>query len=196
LGYHVARVEATPWKEYSHLGLNRVTLEGEARIATAPRFTVKSVETKRVKSKPSPPFTTASLQQVAANQLRFATSRTMKIAQGLYEGIDIQTGEGSVGLITYMRTDSTNLSGESVQAVRGLIEQSFGEKYVPTKPIHYASGKQAQEAHEAIRPTDVRRTPESLRGHLTTEQHKLYELIWNRFVACQMAFWFSTASTR
>ncbi|HVP09725.1 MAG TPA: type I DNA topoisomerase [Phycisphaerae bacterium] len=196
LGFRIARVDTAPWKEYSHLGLSRVTLTGATEVAAEPRFTVKSVETKRMRSKPSPPFTTATLQQAAANQLRFPTSKTMKVAQSLYEGVDIKTGEGNVGLITYMRTDSTNLSAESVQAVRQMIKEAWGEKYLPGKPVHYASGKQAQEAHEAVRPTDVRRTPESLRGHLTPEQHRLYALIWNRFVACQMseAAWDSTAA--
>jgi DNA topoisomerase-1 len=194
LGYHVDRVDTVPWREYSHLGLSRITLAGETNLASAPRFTIKSVETKRMRPKPSPPFTTATLQQAAANQLRFPTSKTMKVAQSLYEGVDLNTGEGNVGLITYMRTDSTNLSSESVQAVRQFIQESFGAPYVPAKPNRYASAKQAQEAHEAIRPTDVRRTPELLRGHMTPEQHRLYTLIWNRFVACQMteAVWDST----
>ena len=194
IGYHVARVDTIPWKEYAHLGLSRITLAGETRLASVPRFAVKSVDTKRMRPRPSAPFTTASLQQAAANQLRFQTSKTMKVAQSLYEGVDLKTGEGSVGLITYMRTDSTNLSSESVQAVRRMIQESFGDKYVPEKPNVYASSKQAQEAHEAIRPTDVTRTPESLRGHLAPEQHRLYTLIWNRFVACQMteAAWDST----
>lgn len=194
LGFRVDRVDAAPWREYSHLDLDRITLVGETNLASAPRFVVKSVETKRMRSKPSAPFTTATLQQAAANQLRFPTSRTMKVAQSLYEGVDLKTGEGSVGLITYMRTDSTNLSAESVKATRLLIKDSFGDSYIPAKPIFYTSRKQAQEAHEAIRPTDVRRTPESLRGHVTPEQHRLYTLIWNRFVACQMteAVWDST----
>jgi len=194
LGYHVERIDASPWKEYSHLGLSRIAIVGQTKPASVPRFTVKSVDTKRMRSRPSAPFTTASLQQAAANQLRFQTSKTMKVAQSLYEGVDLKTGEGSVGLITYMRTDSTNLSSESVQAVRRMIQESFGDKYLPEKPSVYASSKQAQEAHEAIRPTDVMRTPDSLRGHLAPEQHRLYTLIWNRFVACQMteAVWDST----
>ncbi len=195
LGFHVDRVESAPWKEYSHLGLSRIVLVGDAKLASAPRFSVKSVDTKQMRSKPSPPFTTATLQQAAANQLRFPTSKTMKVAQSLYEGVDLKSGEGSVGLITYMRTDSTNLSAESVQAARQLIQEAFGDAYVPAKPLRYSSRQQAQEAHEAVRPTDVRRTPESLRGHVTPEQHRLYTLIWNRFVACQMtdAVWDSTA---
>lgn len=120
----------------------------------------------------------------------------MKIAQALYEGIDIKTGEGSVGLITYMRTDSTNLSKESVQAARHFITEEYGNKYLPEQPKVYASSKKAQEAHEAVRPTNVTRTPEAMKGHMTPEQHKLYTLIWNRFVSSQMmpAEWDTTTA--
>ncbi len=194
LGFRVAGVRSEAWEDYSHLGLKKVTLSGRTDPAAAPAFTVKSIDTKRVRTKPSAPFTTASLQQAAANQMRFSTSKTMRVAQALYEGVDIQTGEGNVGLITYMRTDSTNLSAESIGAVRKLIGQTYGERYLPERPNRYASAKQAQEAHEAIRPTDVTLTPDALKGHLTADQHKLYALIWNRFVACQMtpADWDST----
>lgn len=186
LGYQVAHVKAEAWGEYPRLGLKKVELVGEMVPSSAPAFAVKSIETKRTRSKPPAPFTTATLQQTAANQLRMSASRTMRTAQALYEGIDLKTGDGSIGLITYMRTDSRNLSAESVAAVRSWIGDSYGKNYLPARPNFYASGKKAQEAHEAIRPTDVTRTPESLRGHMTTEQHKLYRLIWNRFVAGQM----------
>lgn len=194
LGFHVETQREDAWEEYAQLALRLIELEGTMRVEAAPAFTVKSIETKRTRTKPPSPFTTASLQQAAANQLGFATSRTMKVAQALYEGIDIKTGEGNVGLITYMRTDSTNLSADSIGAVRGYIGAQFGDPYLPEKPNRYQSGKQAQEAHEAIRPTDVARTPDDLRGHMTPEQLKLYTLIWNRFVACQMtpAEWDST----
>jgi len=196
LGFRVEEIIETPWKEYyERLGLRQVRFVGRMDPAKAPEFTVTSIETKRTKSRPSAPFTTASLQQASSNTLGFDTSRTMRIAQGLYEGVDIGTGEGNVGLITYMRTDSTHLSGDSIKAVRGLIGQSFGDKYLPEGPNYYSSSnKQAQEAHEAIRPTDPTRTPQSLRGHLNPDQYKLYDLIWTRFVACQMtsAEWDST----
>lgn len=195
LGYQVRDVKTTEFEEYNHLGLKRIELVGGLDIGQAPKFIVKNVETKRSRTRPSAPFTTATLQQAAANQLRFPTSKTMKVAQALYEGVDIKTGEGNVGLITYMRTDSTNLSRESVEAARDYIGKTFGRDYLPEKPnVYETSAKRAQEAHEAIRPTDVTRSPHVLRGHLSDEQHKLYTLIWNRFVACQMtaAEWDST----
>ncbi len=196
LGFRVTAPRDEPWSEYAHLGLRRVRLEGVFSPEAAPRFTVESVETKRSRSKPSPPFTTASLQQAAANQLRFAAARTMRIAQGLYEGVDLKDGQGPAGLITYMRTDSTNLSAESLSAVRGFIEREYGQKYRPEQANRYGSGEHAQEAHEAIRPTDVTRTPDLVRGHLSDEQFRLYTLIWNRFVACQMtpAEWDATTA--
>lgn len=195
LGFQAGAVHQDEWSDYAHLGLRKVRIEGAIRASGAPDFRVKSIDTKRTNSKPPTPFTTATLQQSAANQLHFAASRTMRIAQGLYEGIDLKTGEGNVGLITYMRTDSRNLSNESITAARQFIGEKYGDKYLPEKPNRYASSEKAQEAHEAIRPTDVTRTPESLRGHLSAEQQKLYTLIWNRFVACQMvpAQWDATA---
>jgi len=197
LGFATKKVSRRQWADYSHLGLRKVSLVGRIEAGSAPAFTVKSIDTKRTRSRPPAPFTTATLQQSAANQLRMSASKTMRIAQGLYEGLDIKTGEGNVGLITYMRTDSRNLSAESITAVRGWIEDTFGSKYRPEKPNRYASGKKAQEAHEAVRPTDVTRTPQAMQGHMTAEQHKLYTLIWNRFVACQMvpAEWDATTVT-
>ena len=149
-------------------------------------YRVAKVERKKQRKNPVPPFITSTLQQEAARKLRFAAKRTMSIAQRLYEGIELGT-EGAVGLITYMRTDSTRLSSDSVQAVRGYIEQMWGKDYVPAKPTLFKSKKSAQDAHEAIRPTDVTRSPEAVAPFLTKEQLALYGLIWKRFVACQMA---------
>lgn len=159
-------------------------------------FTVSKLTTRDSTSKPPPPFITASLQQAAANTLSFAASRTMRVAQQLYEGIDLE-GTGSVGLITYMRTDSTNLSANAVRSVRGYINEQFGKTYLPQKPNVYSSRKSAQEAHEAIRPTDATLTPERLKGDLSAEQFKLYQLVWKRFVACQMtpAQWLVTEAS-
>jgi len=118
--------------------------------------------------------------------LRFSAKKTMMVAQRLYEGVEIPE-EGSVGLITYMRTDSTRVSEGAIAQARELIEKSFGSNYLPEKPNHFRTkSKGAQEAHEAIRPTEVARTPDSLRGALTEEQLKLYTLIWNKFVSSQM----------
>ena len=150
------------------------------------RYAVKSTETKRTTSRAYAPFITSTLQQNASNRLGYATDRTMRLAQGLYEGIEVP-GEGQVGLITYMRTDSTHLSGEALNNARQYIKTTFGDEYLPEKPNFFGStNKAAQEAHEAIRPTDAMRTPDSLRGALKEDQLKLYTLIWERFVSCQM----------
>jgi len=151
-----------------------------------PPMKVAELNQRDRRSKPPAPFITSSLQQTASVQLHFSPSRTMRIAQQLYEGVDIP-GEGSVGLITYMRTDSRHLSKDAVQQCRSLIEQYFGSSYVPDRPNVFTSGKRAQEAHEAIRPSNLTRKPEYLRAALTDEQYKLYEVIWRRFVACQMS---------
>jgi len=150
-----------------------------------PPFVVRGLQQRQGRSRPPGPFTTASLQHAASVQRGFSAARTMRIAQQLYEGVQVP-GEGPVALITYMRTDSTHLSADALKQVRSLIGESFGPRYVPEKPNFFASGKRAQEAHEAIRATDVRRRPEDLRGALSSEQFRLYELIWKRFVACQM----------
>ena len=149
-------------------------------------YTISDIITRRVKSRPAPPFITSTLQQAAANRLGFTAKRTMRIAQQLYEGIDLGS-MGALGLITYMRTDSTNLSNEALNAARHFIETQIGPDYVPEKPNRYASGKSAQEAHEAIRPTDPDLSPDDIKQFLTDEQYKLYDLIWKRFIACQMA---------
>ncbi|GKT08158.1 type I DNA topoisomerase [Desulforhabdus sp. TSK] len=149
-------------------------------------FVVESVERKNRKKNPAPPFITSTLQQDAARKLRFSAKQTMSVAQKLYEGLELGE-EGAVGLITYMRTDSTRLSQEAVQAARVYIEETWGKNYLPGKPAIFKSKSSAQDAHEAIRPTDVRRTPQSISSFLTREQLNLYTLIWKRFVACQMA---------
>lgn len=164
------------------------------RPVGGPSWQVKSLETKRVKSRPNPPFITSTLQQTAANQLDFTAQTTMRIAQGLYEGVSIDD-MGSVGLITYMRTDSTHITNEAIDMARAFIGEQIGEQYLPAKPNWYSSSdKRAQEAHEAIRATDLSLTPDRVRASLNDQQFKLYRLIWERFVACQMteAQWDST----
>jgi len=156
-------------------------------LSGGPAWRAKSIQSKRMKSRPYAPFITSTLQQAAASQLGFSPQLTMNIAQALYEGIKVH-GKGSVGLITYMRTDSTHLSVESINMARKYIGSTFGDSYLPAKPHVFAtSAKAAQEAHEAIRPTDVSLTPEQLRSSLNDRQYKLYKIIWERFVACQMA---------
>lgn len=149
-------------------------------------FSVRELNQKQSTSRPPGPFSTSTLQQAASNQLGFGAQRTMRVAQQLYEGVEIE-GVGAVGLITYMRTDSQNISSEALGMVRGYIQEQFGGKYLPASPNVYAAREGAQEAHEAIRPTDVTLAPAALRNRgLTEEQFRLYELIWKRFVACQM----------
>ncbi|MGD0763950.1 MAG: type I DNA topoisomerase [Roseiarcus sp.] len=156
----------------------------KAALETA-KFTVAEVEAKPLKRHPYPPFTTSTLQQEASRKLGLAPARTMQIAQRLYEGLDI--GEGAVGLITYMRTDGVDLAPEAIAAARKVIVKDFGDAYAPAAPRKYTvKAKNAQEAHEAIRPTEMTRRPRDLARHLEPEQAKLYELIWNRTVACQM----------
>jgi DNA topoisomerase I len=148
-------------------------------------FTVASVEAKPVKRHPQPPFTTSTLQQEASRKLGFAPAHTMRIAQRLYEGIDI--GSEAVGLITYMRTDGVQIDGEAISAARRVIETDYGARYVPPAPRRYETkAKNAQEAHEAIRPTDMACRPSEIKGSLDADQAKLYELIWMRTVASQM----------
>src|SRR6195256_5843826 len=149
------------------------------------KWEVTSVAQKEKKRNPPPPFTTSKLQQAAYNRLRYTAKRTMGVAQRLYEGVELGE-EGSVALITYMRTDSVSVSQDALQQVRELIPERFGSTYLPEKPNYYKSKKDAQEAHEAVRPTDVSRTPEDVRKYLPDDQFKLYQLIWQRFVASQM----------
>ena len=149
------------------------------------QFTISDIQTKVSLSRPSAPFITSTLQQAAANRVGFAAKRTMRVAQQLYEGIDIGSS-GSVGLITYMRTDSTHLSKEAVDSVRDYIGGKLGPDYLPKSARVYSSQKNAQAAHEAVRPTDVNLTPGDVQAYLNEEQFKLYDLVWRRFVACQM----------
>jgi DNA topoisomerase-1 len=148
-------------------------------------YKISDIQTKESISKPAAPFITSTLQQAAANRMGFTTKRTMRVAQQLYEGIDLGS-MGYLGLITYMRTDSTHLSPEALDEARSYINRHIGGEYLPSKANIYASKKTAQQAHEAIRPTDVDFTPEDIRPFLTNEQYKLYDLIWRRFVASQM----------
>ncbi|HOD11624.1 MAG TPA: type I DNA topoisomerase [Candidatus Omnitrophota bacterium] len=148
-------------------------------------FQISDVTEKEVRRNPAPPFITSTLQQEAFNKLGFNTARTMMIAQELYEGVDLGDGE-TVGLITYMRTDSVNIADEAKKRVRDYIGQTFSSEYLPATPNVYKSKKSAQEAHEAIRPSDVFRKPQDIKSFLTEDQYKIYELIWRRFVSCQM----------
>ena len=149
-------------------------------------YVVDTVEAKPVKRNPSPPFTTSTLQQAASSKLGFSASRTMQVAQRLYEGIDL--GGESVGLITYMRTDGVQMAPEAIDAARAAIGEQFGARYVPEKARVYSTkAKNAQEAHEAIRPTDFNRTPDQVKRYLDADQLRLYDLIWKRGIASQMA---------
>lgn len=148
-------------------------------------FHVASIEKKQQKRQPQPPFITSSLQQEAARKLGFTAKKTMQIAQKLYEGMDI--GNETIGLITYMRTDGTTLASEAVEQIRQLIDKNFGDKYLPvSQRVYKSKAKNAQEAHEAIRPTDITLLPEKLKDKLDKDFYKLYDLIWKRTVACQM----------
>jgi DNA topoisomerase-1 len=149
------------------------------------KWQVATVTQKEKKRNPPPPFTTSKLQQAAFNRLRYTAKRTMSLAQKLYEGVELGE-EGSVALITYMRTDSVNVSNDALAQVREFIPERFGSNYLPEKPNFYKSKKDAQEAHEAVRPTDVSRAPEDVRKYLDDDLFKLYQLIWQRFVASQM----------
>ena len=149
-------------------------------------YIVESVEKRQRKRTPPPPFITSTLQQEASRKLGFSAKRTMQIAQQLYEGVELGD-EGSVGLITYMRTDSVRLSNDALQMARAFIRAHYAPDYLPDKPRQYKTKSGAQDAHEAIRPTDVNRTPDAVKPYLTPEQFRLYELIWKRFVASQMA---------
>ncbi|HGE70219.1 TPA: type I DNA topoisomerase [Candidatus Poribacteria bacterium] len=148
-------------------------------------YTIDKIDRKERKKNPVPPFTTSKLQQEAVRKLRMPVKTTMRVAQDLYEGVELGD-EGSVGLITYMRTDSTRVAKEAIDSVRDFIGRNFGDDYLPDKAVHYQSKKGAQDAHEAIRPTDVNKTPSEIKKFLTQDQYELYDLIWKRFVASQM----------
>ena len=139
---------------------------------------------KKLKKAPLP-FTTSTLQQEASKTLNFATQKTMRIAQGLYEGVNVK-GEGTVGIITYLRTDSTRISDEAQKAAEEYISREYGEEYASKASATAKNGKNIQDAHEAIRPTDITRTPQMLKDSLNRDQLRLYTLIWKRYVACRM----------
>ena len=181
-----ARLTHLHGKRLDQFDLNKAPTALEAKATVeAGSFTVGSVERKRVKRNPPPPFTTSTLQQEASRKLGFGAQQTMRLAQQLYEGIEID-GE-TTGLITYMRTDGVQMAREAIFSIRDHVKESFGERYLPGAPREYTSkAKNAQEAHEAIRPTDVGRTPDSVAHSLGSDQRRLYELIWKRAVASQM----------
>jgi DNA topoisomerase-1 len=175
--------EARRKKQY-YLASEDEARQHAAALAAA-TFVVECVEQKERRRYPVPAFITSTLQQEAARKLRFGVKRTMVLAQRLYEGVDLGE-EGSVGLITYMRTDSTRVSVDALNEARGLIVERYGRDYLPDQPRFFKSKKGAQDAHEAIRPTSVRRAPEAVRRYLSEDEFKLYQLIWQRFVASQM----------
>nr|WP_294547529.1 type I DNA topoisomerase [uncultured Rhodopila sp.] len=181
-----ARLTHLNGKRLDQFDLNTEALAQAAKAAVeAGTFTVGSVERRRVKRNPPPPFTTSTLQQEASRKLGFGAQQTMRLAQGLYEGVDI--GGETTGLITYMRTDGVQMAQEAILGIREHVKGTFGPDYLPAAPREYTSkAKNAQEAHEAIRPTDVTRTPDSLGDSLNSDQRRLYELVWKRAVASQM----------
>ena len=170
--------------EQEHI-TNREQAESALELIRAQSYTVSAVRKGEKRKNPAAPFTTSNMQQEASRKLGFTTQKTMQIAQQLYEGVDLE-GEGTQGLISYIRTDSTRVSDEAIAAVRGLIGERYGAEYLPETPNVYRSRKTAQEAHEAIRPTDMTRTPDSIKEPLTRDQFKLYKLIYSRFVSSQM----------
>jgi DNA topoisomerase-1 len=164
---------------------NAVQADGLRKELEAASFRVQKVQSRERRRNPVPPFITSKLQQEAFKKLRFSVRRTMQVAQRLYEGIELG-GDGSLGLITYMRTDSTRVSADALAAVRDRIAATYGPEYLPEKPVLYKTKKDAQDAHEAIRPTYLDRDPESIKNFLSKEEYALYKLIWNRFVASQI----------
>ncbi|UDL90173.1 type I DNA topoisomerase [Mesorhizobium sp. PAMC28654] len=181
-----ARLTAFESKKLQKLDIaNKTQADDIKSMLEGATFKVASVEAKPTKRNPGPPFTTSTLQQAASSGLGFSASRTMQVAQRLYEGMEI--GGETTGLITYMRTDGVQMAPEAISAARDAIAKEFGPKYLPEKPRQYtAKAKNAQEAHEAIRPTDFMRTPASVRQYLDSDQMRLYELIWKRAIASQM----------
>lgn len=165
---------------------NEATSNSVLKELKAGKFIVKNIKKGKKNRNPLPPFTTSTLQQDANKKLNFMTKRTMSVAQGLYEGVEIK-GYGTVGLITYMRTDSVRISEEAQDKTKEFIENTYGKEYSPSSPRIYKGKKNIQDAHEAIRPTYVEITPQVAKENLNSEQYKLYSLIWNRFVASQMA---------
>jgi DNA topoisomerase-1 len=182
-------IKTTHFEEPEKPSERHIKTDADAReiiaALTGTDFVVAAVETKEKKRNPPPPFTTSKLQQEASRRLRFPVRKTMSLAQKLYEGVELGA-EGSVGLITYMRTDSTRVSQSALIQVRRFIADRFGQDFLPAEPNLYRSKKDAQDAHEAIRPTAVERTPESVAPYLSRDELALYKLIWQRFVASQM----------
>ncbi len=190
----------SPTNGVDHPFLARLASRGDEKLAVktgdeaaavrahleSARFRIAKVTKSERRRNPPAPYTTSKLQQDAVNRLSFGAKRAMQIAQGLYEGIDLGKDGGPVGLITYMRTDSTRLSPDAVQAAREYIGQRYGGEWVPAQPNVFKSKKNSQDAHEAIRPTSLELTPDSVRRHLKDDQFKLYKLIWDRFLASQM----------
>ncbi len=166
---------------------NKEEINKAISIINKKKFSITDISSKIINRNPSGPFTTSTLQQTASSRLGFGASRTMQIAQKLYQGIEIE-GE-TIGLITYMRTDGTNLSKDAVSAFRDYIKKEIGNEYLPESSLNYSGkkAKNAQEAHEAIRPTDIIRTPQSVKKYLSTDQNKLYDLIWRRALSSQMS---------
>ena len=181
-----ARLIELAGKRLKRTDLDEAAARQAATLLETATFQVRSVENKDLSRHPPPPFTTSTLQQEASRKLHFNATQTMKVAQALYEGVNV-SGE-LMGLITYMRTDAVQVVPEAIQATRDVIATRFGADYCPNKPRHYATrAKNAQEAHEAIRPTDLRATPDDIAHALNDDQKKLYGLIWSRMVASQMA---------
>ena len=187
-GARLSRYRGKKVEQFSFAdGKSARTAHAAIEQAAGGKLCVQSIERKTRKRNPAPPFITSTLQQEAARKLGFSARRTMQIAQQLYEGIDL--GDGPIGLITYMRTDSTHLAPEAITELRSYIGERYGPENLPPKPRHYkARSKNAQEAHEAIRPTSVLREPRANARRLNHDQARLYELIWNRTVACQMIY--------
>ncbi len=175
----------------SHIGKDKAQIGNEEQTKAilkaldGKEFVVEKIERKERKKNPVPPFITSKIQQEASRKLRFPVRKTMRVAQDLYEGMEIGD-EGAVGLITYMRTDSTRVAKEAIDSVREYISNNYGKVYLPSKAVEYKSKKGAQDAHEAIRPTSLDRPPESVKEYLTKDQYGLYNLIWKRFIASQM----------
>jgi len=161
------------------------TMAIKEKVQNAP-FVVKSAVYSEMFKQPSPPFTTSTLQQEASRKISFTSRRTMAAAQQLYEGVSVP-GKGTLGLITYMRTDSLRITPEAQEAVRKYIAEAYGKEYMPAKPRFYKTGKNAQDAHEAIRPTDVTILPDDIKGAVNAHLYKVYKLVWERFVASQMS---------
>ena len=184
-GSFIARYHGSNGKKKEDLASEAEVEALKADLAKE-QFQVSTVKRTQKQRQPAPPFTTSTLQQEASRKLNMAPRRTMSIAQQLYEGVDIE-GEGTIGLITYMRTDSLRLSEDALDAAKQFIVARYGADYYPPETRRFKAKANAQDAHEAIRPSNVELTPELVRKSLTQEQYRLYKLIWSRFLSCQMA---------